>query len=94
MRQGLGGEARESWVTLFLPQFLSSHPVLISWLTSPLCLPHYILLHMLMPWSCTVWREDTSTHWGWSFSFPFPPTLQYLQGMVVGLDTAGQEGLP
>lgn len=40
MRQGLGGEAQESWVTLFLPQFLSSHPVLISWLTSPLCLPH------------------------------------------------------
>lgn len=60
MRQGLGGEVRESWVTLILPQFLSSHPVLISWLTSLPCPLRYGLLHILMPCSCMVWKEDTS----------------------------------
>lgn len=64
MRQGLGGEVKESWITLILLQFFSSHPVLISWLTSPLCPLRYGLLHILMPCSRMVWREDTSQNTG------------------------------
>lgn len=79
MRQGLGGEVKESWVTLILPQFLSSHPVLISSLTFPPCPLHYGLLHILMPRSCMVWREDTSQNTG-AGAFPslsLPPFNTY-----------------
>lgn len=60
MRQGLGGEVKESWVPLILPQFLSSHLVLISWLPSPLwSAPHpdALFMHGLE-------GGHLSKHWG------------------------------